>query len=101
MIYTRRNLRILPPLVTVTTTLTQLRRVCSTTIGMDYGFDGKTPFLRERALNLWLVQRIPGYRFDAYKPLRAAAFAGVLVSVTPTVEEIESLADRLSTLMSR
>lgn len=72
-----------------------LRKFCSIGIQTDYMIDNGIPYLRDANLKFLITNTPPTGRLDPSKPLRAAAFAGWIVTQADSARELEDFTDSI------
>jgi hypothetical protein len=77
-----------------TSPLTKLRPVCILSVQANYVLDNGVPYLVHPTINVLVVDRIPLSQLDPLKPLRAAAFAGWIITQANTTEDVYSATKR-------
>ncbi len=77
--------------------LDRLRPYCNAAIKMAYRVDNGTPYSTEYAsyVKILVSDEFPHTQYDSEKPLRAAAFAGWVVTPVQSVEELEGYTVRV------
>lgn len=73
----------------------KLQRLFYPSIKLLYEIDLGAPYTREQIPLLILTDNLPSGRNDPLKPLRAAAFAGWIITRIQSVGEVDKLADRV------
>jgi hypothetical protein len=84
-----------------TSSLLKLRAFCNSAVRLDYSLDNGVPYFTNPTINILLVDRVPSYRLDPQKPLRASAFAGLVFLRAQSIDEIERFSDRLEKSLGR
>jgi hypothetical protein len=75
-----------------------LRPFVDAALGYDYSLHNGIPYPRaHRPLKLLLVEQLPRARFDPLKPVRAAAFAGWVMTTARSAEDINTVERDLRT----
>lgn len=74
----------------------KIRPFCVYSIQRAYGLDGGVPYPRNADPNILVIDEPPSSRFDPFKPVRCANFAGWAVTRAGDSREVTELAERIS-----
>jgi hypothetical protein len=81
---------------TLSTSISErIKPLCRDLLQFSYSLDNGVPYLRENTANLLITDAAPLKRFDPEKPVRAAAFAGWVVTRLRDIDEILNYTYRL------
>ena len=72
-----------------------VRRQAHNALVADYAMDNGVPYLRTPRFTIVLVDQTPRASIDPVKPIRSAAFAGLVLTASSSVDEVERIAEVL------
>jgi hypothetical protein len=75
--------------------IAQIKPFCITALDLDYILDNRVPYQTEDSAKVLNASERPVARFDPQKPVRAAAFAGWLVTQANSPQELQEAAEQV------